>query len=107
MRTHNPSNSGFAFVVVFDFEGFAVLSANLWHEHADGRANMEGRLAAERARVVAFHKSNPGFSVVCRPCYNDLFELLNDLNYAKVWSLWANARTLFPFFFFFFDSCGH
>jgi hypothetical protein len=68
----------------FYFEGFAVLSANLWHEHADGRANMEGRLAAERARVVAFQKSNPGFSVVCRPCYNDLFELLNDLSYAKV-----------------------
>jgi hypothetical protein len=64
-------------------EGFAVLSANLWHEHADGRANMEGRLDAERTRVTNFEKSNPANSVVCRECYDDLFQLLNDLSYAK------------------------
>ena len=68
-------------------EGFAVLSANLWHEYADGRTNMEERLAAERARVIAFQKSNPEYSVVCRACYDDLFQLLNDLNYRKVGSM--------------------
>lgn len=64
-------------------EGFATYSAHLWHEHAQGREEMQARLAIDRVNIIAFQTNHTANSVVCRPCYTDLLQLLNTLSYQK------------------------